>query len=206
MAEGAFHQGMPNASGYVAPGFVPPGYVGMDHSRPLPPMPIGAAVQPGLYGPPQVQGIAPAGYPMQAYPPVQRPMMQQSSAGMIDPHTLLSQLRDAMLPSQREWAADKLAEIDWRRNSQVVDALVQSAKDDPAASVRAGCIHSLAKMNANTTAVLATIASLKTDGDPRVQKEATEALSKLAPGQMPSMMSDPAVQPAGALQVVPSSN
>src|SRR5262249_25493138 len=114
MAEGAFHEGLSNASGYAAPGFVPPGYMGMDRSQALPVMPYGPAVQPGFYGPPPGQGIAPAGYPMQAYPTSQRSLMHQSSVGPIDPQTLLSQLRDAMLPSQREWAADRLAELDWK--------------------------------------------------------------------------------------------
>lgn len=203
MAEGAFHQGMPNASGFVAPGMVPPGYAGMGQGQTLPTMPYGAAVQPGFYGPPRGQMVAPAGYQLQAYPQSQRPLMQPNYNGSVDTQSLLNQLHDSMLPSQREWAADKLAEIDWRKCPQIVDALVQSAKDDPAASVRAGCVHSLAKMSVTTPAVIAAMHSLKTDADPRVQHEASEALAKLAPGQGPAMMNDPAVQPAGAILPLP---
>jgi hypothetical protein len=189
------------AGSYVAPGFVPPGYGGTAYGQPLPAMPMGPAIQPGFYGPPRGQMIAPAGYyPMPPAPQMQQPMvMPLSSTSAVDVPSLLNQLRDSMLPSQREWAAEKLTELEWRKSPQVVDALVQAAKDDPAASVRAGCIHCLARMSAATPPVIAVIQSLKTDADPRVQHEATEALARLAPGQAPAPMSDPAVQPAGGL-------
>jgi hypothetical protein len=214
MADGAFHQGMPNARGYIAPGFAPPGYGGMAYSPMLPPAPMGAAVQPGYSVPPGGQMVAPAGYqmvapvgyPMQGYASSIQPLMQPVAPG-IDLQSLINQLRDSMLPSQREWAAIKLSELDWRHQSIIVDSLVQSAKDDPAASVRAGCVHGLAKMNVGTQPVIALLNSLCSDPDSRVQHEASEALAKLAPKKAPSLMADPAIQPAGAtLQPPPRSN
>jgi hypothetical protein len=198
MAEGAFHEGMPNARGYTNPGFAPPGYGGMGYGQPLPTMPVGAAVQPGFYGPPRGQMVAPASYYIQPYAPSPAPLMQPA-APAVDVQSLLNQMHDSMLPSQREWAAIQLSELDWRTQPQVVDWLVQSAKDDPAASVRAGCVHGLAKMNVNTPPVIAAINSLRSDPDVRVQREASDALAKLAPNQAPAMMTDPAVQPAGAI-------
>jgi len=205
MAQGSFIQAMPNAGNHGAPGFGPPGYGGTAYGQPLPAMPMGPAVQPGFYGPQRGQMVAPAGYyPTPPNPFIQQPMtMPVNPTGGIDVQSLLRQLRDSMLPSQREWAADKLAELDARRSPQVVDALVQAAKDDPAASVRAGCVHCLAMMSAATPPVIAAIQALKTDADPRVQHEAVEALAKLAPGQAPATMSDPAVQPAGGLLISP---
>jgi hypothetical protein len=175
-----------------------PGYGVMGQGQYLPLMPSGPAVQPGFYGPPRGQGIAPAGYSMQPYPLQQRILLQQRWNSSADPATLLSQLRDASLPSQREWAAIKLAELDWHKYSGVVEALVQAAKEDPAAAVRSGCVHCLAKMDAKLPSVIAVLSVLKGDSDPRVQKEASEALARLAPGQMP-MMQDRAVQPACAV-------
>lgn len=185
--------------------YVPPGYVGTAYGQLLPAMPSGPAVQPGFYGPPRGQ-VAPAGYyVMPPSPAMQRPMIMPPNPfnGAVDVQAVLDQLRDSMLPSQREWAADKLAELDWKKVPQVVDALVQAAKIDPATSVRASCIHCLARMSAATPPVIALLQSAKFDSDPRVQHEATEALARLAPGQMPTPPIDPAVQPAGVLVPAP---
>jgi hypothetical protein len=206
MSDGAFHQGMTNARGYTAPGIAPPGYSGMGYGQMLPPAPMGPAVQPGYYGAPRGQMVAPAGYQMQAYPISVQSLMQPVAPG-VDLQSLVNQLRDSMLPSQREWAAIKLSELDWRQESSIVESLVQSAKDDPAASVRAGCVHGLAKMSVNTPPVIALLSSLCSDPDSRVQHEASEALAKLAPKQAPALLPDPAIQPAGAtLPPPPRSN
>jgi hypothetical protein len=159
-------------------------------------MPIGHGVQPGFYGPLSGQGIAPAGHALQRYPAQQRSLMQPSWNGSSDPQELFTQLRDAQLPSQREWAAIRLAELDWHKHSGVVEALVQAAKEDPAASVRSGCIHCLANMNAKLASVIAVLSALKGDSDPRVQHEASEALARLAPVPM---RLDTAVQAAGVV-------
>src|SRR5258708_35836378 len=130
----------------------------------------------------------------------------QPAAPSVDVQSMLNQPHDSMLPLQREWAANQLAELDWRTQPQVVDSLVQAAKDDPAASVRAGCIHGLARMNVGTPPVIAAISSLRTDPDARVQHEASQAMAKLAPNYGPAMI-DPAVQPAsGLLSPPPPSN
>ena len=62
-------------------------------------------------------------------------------------------------------------------------ALIQSASQDKAASVRAGCVNCLGRMNANVEPVIALLQSLRNDIDPRVRTEAEKA--SIAMGQMP---------------------
>jgi hypothetical protein len=220
MASSAFHQGQPNAAGYGAAyqqtgygpmgaGMYAPGYGAMA-GRMVPPVPYNGPAQPmgqpGMYGPPMGQGVAPAGYygPMPQYPP-QYPQFQQPSSGQtpqnwsshVDTPELLNMLRNSMLPSHREWAADRLAALDCRENSPVVEALAQAAREDPAATVRAGCVRCLAKMNANTDSVMAALGTLKTDSDPRVQHEVELALARFGHGQ-PRLM-DSGIQQTGAI-------
>jgi hypothetical protein len=83
------------------------------------------------------------------------------------------------LPSQREMAVLRLAQMDWHLNPNVVPALVQSACGDPAPSVRAACIRCLAQMNANQVAVRAALQQLKTDSNSNVRHEAEIALAQL---------------------------
>ena len=82
----------------------------------------------------------------------------------------------------REWAAESMATVDWRTYPQVVQALTTAAKEDPAATVRAGCVRGLAKMKANTAPVVTVVRDLRKDTDPRVRQEAEQALSILATG------------------------
>jgi hypothetical protein len=101
-----------------------------------------------------------------------------------EPHVLsqlLEMLEDSMYPSQREWAADKLATYDWRIHGTVAQALMNSARKDPAATVRAACIRSLGKMNITTVPAITTIQALKTDRDLRVRQEAEQTLVTLIP-------------------------
>jgi hypothetical protein len=158
-------------------------------------VPIGPG-QPAFWGPLRGQGIAPAGYALQRYPAQERSLMDASWNGLADSQDLFSQLRDAQLPSQREWAAIKIAELDWHNHTGVVEALAQAAKEDPAASVRFGCIYRLAKMNAKLLSVIAVLSVLKGDSDSRVQHEASEALARLAPVPM---RLESEVQPAGVV-------
>jgi hypothetical protein len=95
---------------------------------------------------------------------------------------MVTALKDSLYPSQREWAAQSMASVDWRAHPQVVQALTTAAKEDPAATVRAGCVHSLAKMNANTAPVITVIRELKKDPDPRVRQVAEQALTTLNAG------------------------
>ena len=101
-----------------------------------------------------------------------------------------------MYPSHREWAAENLAEADVQLHPQVVDALLTSARQDTAASVRAACVRSLAKLNAHTEAVAATLRSLKGDTDARVRREADQALAALGYAPEPASQS---VVPAGGV-------
>jgi len=125
-----------------------------------------------------------------------------ASAGSADATTktipqMMSALHDSLLPSQREWALEGLAKTDWRSNPAIVKAILQAAKDDPAATVRAGCVRCLAKMKASTEEVVQGVQGLKYDSDPRVRHEFEEAMHVLAPSTM--SMDRQGLQPASAI-------
>jgi hypothetical protein len=109
----------------------------------------------------------------------------------------LSTLRDSLYPSERERAAESLAATDWHANPGIVPALLSAAQEDPAATVRAGCIRCLAMMKANTTSVLHVVQGMKLDADIRVRHEAELALQILTPDT--TSMAKPALQPVGAV-------
>jgi hypothetical protein len=92
---------------------------------------------------------------------------------------LLATLKDSMYPSERETAVEKLSELNWRVQPLVVESLMKSAREDPAATVRAASIHALAHMKVDTPEAMTLVRSLKTDRDPRVRQEAEEALNTL---------------------------
>jgi hypothetical protein len=170
---------------------------------PAAPNPMGSAAQvASLYGP-QGQGIMPAGYqaaPGMGVAHVANPGPAAApQAG--SPQQLVSMLRESLYPSQREWAAEKLAALDWKTNEMAVQALVQGAREDPAATVRAGCVRALGQMKANTMPVVTTLQGLKNDTDPRVRTEVEQALGVLAPGGSAPMPSP--VQPVGAVCPAP---
>jgi len=98
---------------------------------------------------------------------------RQSSQDM-----LLGMMREALFPSHREWAAETLA-AGSDASPQVIDALVQSARQDPAASMRATCIRCLVKIKADTAQVREALAVLQTDPSPLVKQEADAALGRL---------------------------
>jgi hypothetical protein len=97
-------------------------------------------------------------------------------------HQMEIALHDSLYPSQREWAAENMAAVDWRTHPQVVQALTTAAKEDPAPSVRASCVRCLANMKVNTLPVVTVVRGLKNDSDPRVRQEAERAMSVLAAG------------------------
>lgn len=156
----------------------------------LPPMPN--SVQPQQ---PVMVARAPTSQEMNAFTPPMSPPSQGvmpiaysrpltvPAAGMGlsngSPAELVATLKDAMLPSQREWAADRLSRTDWKTHAEIVPALLAAAKDDPAPLVRTSCVRCLAKLKANTPAVLTVLECLKTDADAGVRDEATQALAKL---------------------------
>lgn len=169
-------------------GFDPP--IQMDGS---PPRAYGMA-RPGAYRPPMPNAMAmmpqtpgminplmsvPSGVPMQRV----ATSATAAPAGVSAPPTgvpqLLAALNDSLRPSEREAAAEHLSELDWRIQPLVVEQLMKAAREDPAATVRAACVHALAQMKVTTPAALALVRDLKADRDPRVRQEAEEALSVL---------------------------
>jgi hypothetical protein len=89
-------------------------------------------------------------------------------------------LRSATYPSERERAVNSLTTADWHAHPTIVPALIQAARDDPAATVRAACVHSLAKLKASTEPVIATLRTLQRDPDARVRQEVDAALVALS--------------------------
>jgi hypothetical protein len=167
------------------------------------------AMRPAPYGP-----VPPAMYPPNPYGPVQQgallasyPRQGQASTPATLPATLpaadeisgqlLKILHDSVYPSERERAVDALANRDWRANPQVVDALVKAAREDPAATVRAACVRGLGQMHANTMPVVTVVQALKADPDPRVKKEAEQALVSLGVSSTPGTASP--IQPVSAV-------
>jgi hypothetical protein len=97
---------------------------------------------------------------------------------------LVAVLRDSLYPSQREWAVESLSsQRSSQSNPQVVQALISAAKEDPAATVRAGCVRAIAQLQIKTMPAMTAVQSLKCDPDPRVRREAEQALPMLTGGQ-----------------------
>jgi hypothetical protein len=107
-------------------------------------------------------------------------------AQLQEMYSSLHALRESVYPSQREWAAETLCTLDWKNNPTIVDALVSGAREDPAATVRATCVRSLAKMKVRSPDVVSAITGLKDDADPRVRQEAEQALTMLGPATQPA--------------------
>ena len=137
----------------------------------------------------QGQGIVPVGYqqpagmmpyqPLDRFPTYVAPMnaMQPTlSSEAIYVQQLIRVLTESHFPAQREWAATTLAALDWRAHPQIVQAMIHAARHDPAATVRAGCVYCLVRMNANVEPVTTTFQTLRQDADPRVRQEAETAL------------------------------
>ncbi len=140
---------------------------------------------PGMNTPPRQQMAMMAGYRPYPMPmPMPMPMMpampmamaqapaQESHAG-----ELIATLHGAALPSEREMAVEQLSQYSWQAQPQVVTALMDGAKNDPAATVRASCVRALAKMKVNTVPAVQTVQALKDDKDVRVRQEVQQALA-----------------------------
>jgi hypothetical protein len=93
---------------------------------------------------------------------------------------LTAVLHGSLYPSQREWAVESLAALDWRKQPQVLDLILERAKQDPAPTVRAECMRSLARMKADTAAAVAVVKALQSDEDNRVRQQAAEAYATLS--------------------------
>jgi hypothetical protein len=112
--------------------------------------------------------------------PVQVQQMQVATAEVTNAPQLLAVLRDSLYPSQREWAADSLAaQRGSHSQPQVVAGLLSAAKEDPAPTVRAGCVRAIAQLKINTLPAVAVVQSLKNDPDARVRREVEQALPVL---------------------------
>jgi len=158
---------------------------------PYPPPPY-----PAYAGPVMAAAYCPQPVPSAPYYPssstAQPAMPAATAVSGQSVQQLLLTMKDALYPSHREWAAEALVSVDWRTNPQVVDALLLTAREDPAATVRAGAVRALTKMNVNTSSVVSTLQNLKGDADPRVRQDVEQALANF--GNPPA-----AVQPAGGI-------
>jgi hypothetical protein len=94
--------------------------------------------------------------------------------------TIMTSLREALLPSERESAADSLAAVDALANALVVPTLIQSAQHDPCPAVRACCVRSLVHLQANEVMVRLALERLKKDSDAAVRQEAEQALQTMS--------------------------
>jgi hypothetical protein len=112
-------------------------------------------------------------------------MVRKKSLEAHSIQVMITQLKESLYPSQREWAAEGLTSANWKIHPQVVDALCGAAQDDPAPSVRCRCALSLATMNVRTETALEVIHKLQTDKDEAVRAQADEALKLLEAGNVP---------------------
>jgi hypothetical protein len=126
---------------------------------------------------PASSGVMPAGYAAMQPAGSQAVAPQYAVATQVE--QTIRVLRESPYPSQREWAAQSLVSFDWRTNPQLVPVLLQSATRDPAASVRAGCIYTLGRMQAAVEPVFSTLQALRNDADPRVRQEVEQAFIRL---------------------------
>jgi hypothetical protein len=191
---GAMGQPMYPQGGY------PAGYAPMRPPAYLPPPATAAAPtsqQAGYQGAQAGACAQGAGYQVAQ---AQRHVTDMDDPYQFDGHLtaaqLIFKLKESLYPSQREWAAEKLSGQDAHKNNEVVPALLQAAREDPAPTVRAGCVRALARLKPNSQAVVEALRSLSNDSSPQVQHEAEEALATLAPGDKPA--ADPAVQRTSA--------
>jgi hypothetical protein len=91
---------------------------------------------------------------------------------------LIGALKDDDLPSLREVAAESLAH-EAQQRPDVHAAMIESARMDPAPTVRAACCRCLAGMQVKSPDCMETLHMLESDSDPVVRAEATMALSRL---------------------------
>jgi hypothetical protein len=182
---GVLATNVPNGNRPSGPGMLPAApYSG-------PSFPAGKATagyqpQPGMMPQAQNPYLAAAGHPQAMKAPATMPL----AAATPDTKQMVQTLKDALLPSQRERAAEQLSKCDAKQNPIAVQALAAAAKDDPAPGVRACCVHGLVLMMADSAVIANAVECLKADNDPRVQKAVQQAVASLPRGAQ-------VVQPAG---------
>jgi hypothetical protein len=163
---------------------------------PLPPDPFGTStpqmVQPVGYFPPVVYGypqfpqigvaptgVGPTGISPVGFAPTAVPPAAPQAAPAPQVGQLVDLLHDSPYPAQREMAASYLAGQDARSNPQIVPALIEGAKQDPAPTVRAGCVRSLMRLNVSSPAYRSVLEDMRTDADPRVRETAEQAIGRI---------------------------
>ena len=117
-------------------------------------------------------------------PAMDRRVVQASAQQLAasDSNTLANLVRvlqESPYPAQREWAATNLSTFDWRVHPHLTQVLVQTARQDSVASVRAAAIYSLSRMNVQSEPVLGTLHALRGDADPRVRQEVEQAYIRM---------------------------
>ncbi len=92
----------------------------------------------------------------------------------------LKQLKNAASPSERELAAMTLALSDARRRPEVVQAIMDAARSDAAAAVRAGCVRCLYRMSPDSPQVVAVIETMQNDANQEVSETARKAMQEIS--------------------------
>ena len=160
----------------------------MDRQRqyqgPLPPDPFHTQAQPmvqpvGYMPPPTAYPQYPTTNAAYTVPAAQAAPAVAAPAPVAQVGQLIEMLRNSPYPAQRELAAGYLASCDVRANPQITPALLEAAKIDPAATVRAGCVTNLMRLNVTTVAYRSVLEELRTDADPRVREAVEAAIVRL---------------------------
>ncbi|HEX5273348.1 MAG TPA: hypothetical protein VFW33_22785, partial [Gemmataceae bacterium] len=157
-APGVFGPGCP------PPGMTPPPGYGPATAGMLPPTPYGPVVRlQGSPTPPNPTGAGPQLAMLPRNTGVQQTGYQAPAAPAsgMSAQQLTGMLRDSLYPSQREWAADKLSALDWKQNEAAILALAKAVGEDPAPTVRAACVRALARMKADSYAVVSAVQAAK---------------------------------------------
>lgn len=123
---------------------------------------------------------APARAPTAATQPIMQASYQQATAPVPSLEMLVTTLREALLPSAREDAAERLGEFDWHVHTEVADALASCASHDPCPAVRVGCLRTLVRLQVNNALMRVTLEELRNDPNAGVRQEATNALRMLS--------------------------
>jgi hypothetical protein len=92
---------------------------------------------------------------------------------------LVTALHQSASTGERMWCAQSLANCDCRRNPEIVDALIKSARNDADTMVRVACIRGLAHLGARQPSVFAALEVLQSDSDMEIRYEASVAYRKL---------------------------
>lgn len=82
---------------------------------------------------------------------------------------LIGCLRDDMMPSMREIAAESLAQSQGRARPEVIAALAEAAEKDPAPTVRACCVRCLTTMSASSPECMAALHKVKAGSDSMIR-------------------------------------